>query len=44
MKLHDALEAGTRFAPHYLPLMNSDHLPMTLRGHDGFGCNGIPTG
>ena len=37
MKLHDALEAGTRFAPHYLPSMNSDHLPMTLAAMTALG-------
>ena len=35
--LLDLLEDGIRFDPHYLPSMNSDHLPMTLCALAGLG-------
>ena len=36
-ELQDLLDDGTRFDPHYLPSMNSDHMPMTLCAMKGLG-------
>ena len=41
MKLDDLLEEGIFFDPHYLPSMNSDHLPMTLCAMKGLGANDV---
>lgn len=38
--LQELLEDGTRFDPHYLPSMNSDHMPMTLCAMKGLGAPG----
>lgn len=35
--LHQLLDDGVRFAPHYPPVWNSDHLPMTLSAMFGLG-------
>lgn len=35
--LHTLLDEGIGFDPHYLPSMNSDHLPMTLCAIRGLG-------
>ncbi len=35
--LQDLLSDGTRYDPHYLPSMNSDHMPMTLCAISGLG-------
>ena len=35
--LNELLADGIRFDPHYLPSMNSDHLPMTLCAMAGLG-------
>jgi len=37
VRLQEFLEKGIRYAPHYLPDMNSDHLPMTLCAMQGLG-------
>jgi hypothetical protein len=37
MRLQELLEQGVRYDPHYLPSMNSDHLPMTLCAMQGLG-------
>jgi len=39
MGLQEFLEQGIRYDPHYLPDMNSDHLPMTLCAMQGLGAN-----
>ena len=36
-RLQDLLADGTRYDPHYLPSMNSDHMPMTLCAIAGLG-------
>jgi hypothetical protein len=36
-ELQELLNDGTRFDPHYLPSMNSDHMPMTLCAMQGLG-------
>ncbi len=41
MNLDDLLEEGIFFDPHYLPSMNSDHLPMTLCAMKGLGANDV---
>jgi len=35
--LQDLLVDGTRYDPHYLPSMNSNHMPMTLCAISGLG-------
>lgn len=35
--LHQLLDDGIRYDPHYLPSMNSDHMPMTLCAIVGLG-------
>lgn len=35
--LNELLEDGIRFDPHYLPSMNSDHMPMTICAMAGLG-------
>ena len=35
--LQDLLSDGIRYDPHYLPSMNSDHMPMTLCAISGLG-------
>jgi hypothetical protein len=35
--LRNILSDGTRFDPHYLPSMNSDHMPMTICAIKGLG-------
>ena len=37
MRLQELLEQGIGYDPHYLPSMNSDHLPMTLCAMQGLG-------
>ena len=37
MGLQELLEQGVRFDPHYLPSMNSNHLPMTLCAMQALG-------
>jgi hypothetical protein len=36
-ELQELLNDGVRFDPHYLPSMNSDHMPMTLCAMKGLG-------
>jgi len=38
-KLSELLADGIKFDPHYLPSMNSDHLPMTLCAMAGLGAS-----
>lgn len=37
--LNQLLDQGLEFDPHYLPSMNSDHLPMTLCAMAGLGAS-----
>lgn len=37
--LYELLKAGAKFSPHYRPVYNSDHLPMTLCALEGLGAD-----